>query len=1148
VHVCTIIASNYVAFARVLAETFREHHPEGTCWTLVIDDFEGRIDPAAEPFEVVTPADLEIERFEQMAALYSVLELSTAVKPWLLRHLLHDRGVERITYLDPDIEVHDSLAEVDALLRDHHLVLNPHLTAPMPRDGAKPSESDILIAGSFNLGFVGLAAGADTDFLLGWWGERLETDCRVDPERGYFVDQRWMDFAPGLVPSLEVLRDPGYNVAYWNLPARRLARANGRYTADERPLRFMHYSGFDPARPDELSKHQTRVRVADDHVLAELCRTYADRLLAAGHAEASAWPYTYDALPDGTRIDEHMRAVYREAVQQGALSRSVFSDEGADEFEAYLRGPADVGGRHGVTRYLAAVREARTALRDAFPTLEGARALELAGWADAFGRHEVPNPRFLFPPDSDAADDGDAAPPAGVNVAGYFSSVLGVGEAARQVIGALRAARLEVAPVGLVADGNRQDAELAVPDGEPRFPVNLVCVNADVLPVFADDVGPAFFEGRYTIGLWWWEVSAFPEHWLGSFEHVDEVWAGSHHVADALAAVAPVPVVHMTVPVTVPPFAPKPRRELGLPEGFLFLFSFDYNSVFVRKNPLGLIDAFTRAFEPGQGAALAIKTINQEQHPEHHRALLDAAAAHADVHVIDRYVSRADKDAMTDACDAYVSLHRAEGFGFPLAEAMWLGKPVIATGYSGNLDYMTGQNCWLVDHELVAIGPGAEPYPAAGEWADPDLDHAAALMREAVADPDAARARGERGQADVRARFSPEAAGAAMAERLAHLPRLGGGLSPRAATRADGDASRIARRVRYGPVPTREPRFGRAQRLARRAILRLMKPFTAHQRMVDEDLLRYGVSAHARLDDLAGQVDVLRAQLDQTSRFMASFGLGGARPVEAEPPHDGLPAAPAEPWSHAYNDAHRKFVVRVLDDPRVLERFRAGERLDAGYGIGFDERVVEFPWLFTRDLSGRALDAGSTLNNPHVLTRLLSRVSDLVVVTLAPEAEAHPYLGVSYLYADLRDLPLRDDAFERVVSLSTLEHVGMDVTHFGARAERAADPAAELARAAGELRRVLAPGGSVLFSVPFGEPEDFGWLRVFSAAELGRLIEAFGPAEVRTTYYAYDAGGWQLTNAEAAAAFHYRDPFSQPVGEDRAVAARAVACVELRTS
>jgi SAM-dependent methyltransferase len=308
------------------------------------------------------------------------------------------------------------------------------------------------------------------------------------------------------------------------------------------------------------------------------------------------------------------------------------------------------------------------------------------------------------------------------------------------------------------------------------------------------------------------------------------------------------------------------------------------------------------------------------------------------------------------------------------------------------------------------------------------------------------------------------------------------------------------------------------------------------------------VSAHARLDDLAGQVDVLRAQLEQGSEFMASFGLGGARPEVVERPHDGLPAAPEEPWSHVYNDAHRDFVARVLDDPRVLARFRRGERLDAGYGIGFDERVVELPWLFTRDLSGRLLDAGSTLNHPHVLARLLPRVDELAVVTLAPEAEAHPYLGVSYLYSDLRDLPLRDGAFEHVASVSTLEHLGMDTTHFGAATERAGDPGAELARALGELRRVLAPGGSLLLTVPVGAPEDFGWLRVFSPRDLERALQAFGPADARVSYYAYDAGGWQIADEATAAEARYRDPFTQPVGEDRAVAARAVACVELRKS
>src|SRR3954453_1369268 len=183
--VCTIIAKNYVAYARVLARSFREHHPDGRMWVLVIDDFDGHIDPAAEPFDVVSVADLEIEDFDRMAALYSVLELSTAVKPWLLRYLLGRPGLERIVYLDPDIRVDDDLSEVDRLLQDASVVVPPHVTEPMPRDGRKPTERDILVAGAYNLGFIGLSRGQDTDGMLDWWADRLRRDCVVAPELGY---------------------------------------------------------------------------------------------------------------------------------------------------------------------------------------------------------------------------------------------------------------------------------------------------------------------------------------------------------------------------------------------------------------------------------------------------------------------------------------------------------------------------------------------------------------------------------------------------------------------------------------------------------------------------------------------------------------------------------------------------------------------------------------------------------------------------------------------------------------------------------------------------------------------------------------------------------------------------------------------------
>jgi SAM-dependent methyltransferase len=1153
--VCTIIASNYVAFARVLDESLREHHPEARCFVLVIDDHRGRIDPAAEAFEVVAPAQLEIEHFDRMAALYSVLELSTAVKPWLLRYLLGERGCEAVAYFDPDIQVFDRLDEIDEHIRRDGLVVTPHLTAPMPRDGRRPSETDILIAGSYNLGFIGLAPGAATDRLLDWWAERLETDCIVAPEKGYFVDQRWMDFAPGLVPSFHVLRDPGYNVAYWNLSARRVRQAGDRFTVDGQPLRFFHFSGFDPDRPDKLSKHQDRIDLVHEPAVGELCRRYADRLIEHGAREAKGWSYTYDRLGDGTPIDTYIRRGYRRALERGEAPEGVFDAGGARELVAWLNGPAERGGDRGVTRYLEALWQERPDVRAQYGDLDGPGGSRYVGWAQVAGRATVPIPTALVPGLGPGADM--ARVPFGVNVAGYFQSVVGVGEAARRVIDALGAAGVAVAPIGLTATRSPQDEALGpAAGGAPRFPVNLICVNADAFSAFAQQMGPAFFADRYSIGLWWWEVSTFPERWLGSFEHVDEVWVGSQHVADAIAPLSPVPVVRIRQPVAAPVPAALDHDALGVPDGPLFLFAFDYHSVFERKNPLGVIDAFTRAFPADSGPQLVIKSINHEYDETNHERLRTAAAERPDVHLIDRYLSREERDAITAACDCYVSLHRSEGFGFTVAEAMALGRPVIATAYSGTMEFTTRRNSFLVDYELAPIGPRAEPYPAEGEWAQPDLDHAAALMRAVVDDPQEARRRGERGAQDIAERHSLQAAGRVMAERLQRIMFRGAprhvGSSPLL------DSDHLRRRIEAGPVPTSSPRFGRPQKAAREALLRTLKPYTAYERMVDSDLVQslevldrglqaVNQAAGARMDELGRRLDEITADVRRALGFMASFGVG--EPAAAG---DGLelgeyPEAPAVPWSYEYVEAHRRYVTRALDDPTLINVFKRGGDLPTGYGVRFDERVVEFPWTLSRTLAGRVLDAGSTLNHPHVLLRLRPRVDELHVATLAPEPQSFPFMDVSYLYADLRGLPMRDETYDHVVCISTLEHVGMDNSQYGDPTPRAADPEHEREVAVRELRRVLRPGGTLHVTVPFGSPEDFGWQRIFDAAALERIADWFGPAEVTTEVFRYTTDGWRRATFKEAAGARYRDHFSNPEpAPDGAVAARAVACLELR--
>jgi glycosyltransferase involved in cell wall biosynthesis len=470
----------------------------------------------------------------------------------------------------------------------------------------------------------------------------------------------------------------------------------------------------------------------------------------------------------------------------------------------------------------------------------------------------------------------------GVNLAGYLDSVLGVGEAGRQVARALESAGVPVARFSLIARGSERLSGDAPPwPDPPPYPVNLVCVNPDGLEGAHDELGPAFFESRYTVGLWWWEVDALPERFMRAFDLVDEVWVGSHHVADALSAVSPVPVVRVPLPLALEPAA---AADLDLPDGFKFLFAFDYGGVFDRKNPLGVIEAF----ESGAGASLVIKCVGAEHHPEEHRRLLDAAAERPDVLVLDRKLAAGEMAALMEAADCYVSLHRSEGFGLTIAEAMLRGKPVVATAYGGPRDYLSEANSFPVDFQLVQIGEGNDPYPADSRWAEPDLGQASAWMRFVRDQPDEAARRAQRGREEILTAHAPEAAGQALARRLAMVSRL--------PVSSNGLAtSELLRRIRAEPPePAPESRGRRLRRPLRRAMLRLIRPQAVHQRLVDEEIARLLATLDERLQGLAASQATLTGELAELRRRLEEAGhspAGLGRPDEAPPDQDaGLDA------------------------------------------------------------------------------------------------------------------------------------------------------------------------------------------------------------------------------------------------------------------
>jgi glycosyltransferase involved in cell wall biosynthesis len=368
-------------------------------------------------------------------------------------------------------------------------------------------------------------------------------------------------------------------------------------------------------------------------------------------------------------------------------------------------------------------------------------------------------------------DYGAAVPP--VNVVGYLRAELGVGEAARLLIAGLDASNTPYNAITNSETLSRQSHPVEERQAQrSESDLNIVCVNADQTPAFARKIGPAFYAGRYTIGVWFWEVEDFSPLFYGAINHVDEIWVASRFVHQVFARISPKPVHKFHLPVIRPAIDETlSRADLGLPDRFTFLFSFDFFSVLDRKNPQGVIEAFRRAFPPGTGPVLVIKTINGEKRVLDLEKLRFAAAGHPDILIRDGYISAVEKNTMTALCDCYISLHRSEGYGLTMAEAMALGKPVIATGYSGNMEFMTRENSYLCSFEYRPIGPGSPPYPPTSRWAEPDLDEAMRFMRRVYENQAEASARGMRAAADMLTLHSPEVAGKAIRERIDAIRR-----------------------------------------------------------------------------------------------------------------------------------------------------------------------------------------------------------------------------------------------------------------------------------------------------------------------------------------------------------------------------------------
>jgi glycosyltransferase involved in cell wall biosynthesis len=773
VRVCTLTGGNSSAHVRVLADTFFVHHPDVPFTTLVIDGLPGQshdVPGALCPAEIGL-GDTDLRR---MALVYDADELAKALLPVLLAHLRAKFPDEAVVFLEAETLVFGPLDDLARAALKQGIALVPRLLQPFPRDDREPSETELLASGVFDPGV--LAVGPGSESFLTWWSERLTFDGNALND----IDQPWLDVVPTIFDT-EIVRDAGIGVRTVNLHERRLSRSpDGRLLAGDAPLRTLHLRGYDIDKPhvlDPAHRRNSRIRLDHEPVLAGLLADYRGWLRSAGIEREQAGTYRYGVIAGGP-VPHDIRKFARLALLRTTHFPPPplpFGPEGDGPFLEWLNHPEASTGDDTVTRMMLHIWRQRADLQWVFRVPNLTHISEFANWART--AQDFREDYGHLHREIEPARPGSTEPLPGLNIIGWLQGEFGLGEAGRLMV---KAARAGGVPHRVISSGDLPIRHLdpfafksADPRQEPPYAVNVLCVNSDCIPRLLAELPHALQSDLYRVGYWFWEVDR-PQGGIDALNVglalVDEIWVASEFVAGLFRPFTDKPVLVAPLTVIPPPPTFLRRSDLGLPEDrTIFVASFDVLSTPERKNPGAVVRAYKQAVGPDDGGHLVVKSINGSHRTDVMAELCHLADGRPDIEIRDGYLSRTEMHALIQLSDAYISLHRSEGFGLGPASAMAAGKPVIATGYSGNLAFMNRENSLLVSYELTTVGPGNEVYPEDGRWAEPDLDSAAHHIQWVINEPAAAAALGERARSSIARTNSATVAGDWMARRMAQI-------------------------------------------------------------------------------------------------------------------------------------------------------------------------------------------------------------------------------------------------------------------------------------------------------------------------------------------------------------------------------------------
>jgi glycosyltransferase involved in cell wall biosynthesis len=704
---------------------------------------------------------------KMMLFRYGGAKMNAAIRPFVFQYLMK-RGYEKIVYFDFCIYVTRLLSELTELLDTHDIVSTPRFFM-QPGDKTGKAGPETLQTGTSNLNFIGMKTTPGSfEAVVDWCANKLCDSEVVHQKRGIQNAQDRTGGGP-VMKKVQVINDKGYGVNLWNLRDRELSKRNGAWHVQDDELAFIDFNGLFVQNTETGTEPIDQYKPSDLPGFDELFNEYKDKVSKNSPGLYGNLKYYFDYIPKtDIRIPGFVRERYNDVMRD--ISFPLKPDETTVKrlIRCLTRAVYSDGSINQIARW---VWELRPDLQVSFPDLNNKKIRDDYGsWFRDRGQEEYAlHDTFL------QVDTGGEIEPAykpdlpGINIIGYISSGFGIPESTRSF---MKKSYKSGIPFAIINVGSKVHQQLREDEllefkpyfsEKPVFDVNMFFMTADQIIDHNHDRFFYMFKYKYNVGVFWWEFGDYFDSFKKTFDYLDHVVVFTDFIKKAIGKAAPsrVKITKLPYPLLenweIVTSGSEIRRKYGLSrDDYVFMYNFDFLSTADRKNPEAIIKAFASVFSGIKDAKLLLKTSHADQSREKLKHLLfeiDRLGIENSVIMVHETLTRNEIMSLTNAANCYVSLHRSEGFGLGMLEAMCLGKPVIATRYGGNLDFMNDDNSLLVGYSMTELKNDSLPYRKGWRWADPDIDEAASFMKRLYADRDYARGVGRTARESVKRKF-----------------------------------------------------------------------------------------------------------------------------------------------------------------------------------------------------------------------------------------------------------------------------------------------------------------------------------------------------------------------------------------------------------